>query len=73
MLRFVKETAYIVLRLDVPIVGFGRRVTGDKRPTLLFGDTERLLAVARKRPFQVVDNLATNTHDISTKFGARSQ
>lgn len=51
---YVKETSHVELRPDVPLIGFARRMTGYKRPTLLFSDTERLLAIASKRPFQVV-------------------
>lgn len=40
--------------LDVPLVAFARRMTGYKRPDLLFEDLDRLRVIARKRPFQVV-------------------
>ena len=39
---------------DVPLIGFARRMTQYKRPGLLFSDMDRLAAIARKRPFQVV-------------------
>lgn len=54
LLAYVKETAHVGLGLDLPVIGFARRVTGYKRPALLFSDIGRLLAIARKRPFQVV-------------------
>jgi len=54
LLTYVKETAHVALHLDVPLIGFARRMTDYKRPTLLFSDIARLLGVARKRPFQVV-------------------
>jgi glucan phosphorylase len=43
-------------RLDraLPLLGFARRMTGYKRPDLLFSDLERLKRIARKFPFQVV-------------------
>lgn len=63
LLAYVKETAHVALRLDVPVIGFARRMTGYKRPTLLFSDTERLLAIARKRPFQVVFAGMAHPHD----------
>jgi starch phosphorylase len=63
LLAYVKETAHVALRLDVPVIGFARRMTGYKRPTLLFSDTERLLAIARKRPFQVVFAGIAHPHD----------
>lgn len=37
-----------------PIIGFARRMTGYKRPTLLFSDLARLSAIAARHPFQVV-------------------
>jgi glycogen phosphorylase len=37
-----------------PILAFARRMTGYKRPHLLFDDPERLAAIARHQPFQVV-------------------
>jgi glycogen phosphorylase len=54
LLAYVKETLHVALRLDVPLIGFARRMTDYKRPTLLFSDTERLLAIGRKRPLQVI-------------------
>ncbi|KAK45656.1 alpha-glucan phosphorylase [Caballeronia jiangsuensis] len=42
------------LSRSVPIIGFARRMTGYKRPTLLFQDLARLAAIAEKRPFQIV-------------------
>lgn len=41
-------------------IGFARRMTSYKRPDLLFTDHDRLVAIARHRPFQVV--LAGKAH-----------
>jgi starch phosphorylase len=43
-------------RLDpaLPVFGFARRMTGYKRPDLLFSDLERLRGIAERFPFQVV-------------------
>ncbi|MEQ8349444.1 MAG: alpha-glucan family phosphorylase [Sneathiellaceae bacterium] len=43
-------------RLDpaLPVLAFSRRMTGYKRPDLLFSDIERLRAIAGRHPFQVV-------------------
>ena len=38
----------------VPILAFARRMTGYKRPHLLLDDPDRLVAIARRQPFQVV-------------------
>jgi len=50
----VREDAGLALDPEVPIVGFARRMTAYKRPDLLFADPERLRALARDFPFQVV-------------------
>lgn len=44
----------IALRPELPIIGFARRMTGYKRPDLLFTDLARLRAIAARQPFQVV-------------------
>jgi glycogen phosphorylase len=38
----------------VPILAFARRMTGYKRPHLLLDDPERLVAMKRRQPLQVV-------------------
>ena len=38
----------------LPIFGFARRMTAYKRPDLLFSDLERIRAIARNHPFQIV-------------------
>ena len=50
----VKTHCDINLSVDIPILGFARRMTEYKRPALLFSDIERLSAIARRRPFQLV-------------------
>ncbi len=42
------------LHPEIPIIGFARRMTGYKRPDMLFHDIDRLLAIAEKYPIQVV-------------------
>ncbi len=39
---------------EIPIIGFARRMTAYKRPELIFSDLERIRAIARNRPFQIV-------------------
>jgi starch phosphorylase len=56
----VREVTGVGLDPDVPLLGFARRMTGYKRPELLFNDLERLRAIARRQPFQVV--LAGKAH-----------
>jgi len=50
----VKRRSGVVLNPDLPIIGFSRRMTGYKRPELLFSDSERLKAIAAKQRFQVI-------------------
>lgn len=50
----VRELTGGVLNPDQPILGFARRMTAYKRADLLFTDLERLKAIARERPFQIV-------------------
>ena len=56
----VKALTQVALDEQVPLLGFARRMTAYKRPDLLFTDLERLKAVARKHPFQLV--LAGKAH-----------
>ena len=60
LLAHVDSVAGVQMKLDVPLLGFARRMTGYKRPELLFHDIEQLAAIARDRPFQVV--LAGKAH-----------
>jgi glycogen phosphorylase len=50
----VRELAGVDLDPELPTIGFARRMTGYKRPELLFTDLDRLRMIARRQPFQVV-------------------
>jgi starch phosphorylase len=50
----VGELTGVAMDAEVPIIGFARRMTGYKRPHLLFSDLDRLVAINRARPLQVV-------------------
>lgn len=54
LLALIKEKTGLQMRLDLPLLGFARRMTAYKRPELLFSDIDRLASIARERPFQVV-------------------
>ena len=54
LLAQVTQSSPVALRPDLPLIGFARRMTQYKRPGLLFSDMDRIAAIARKRPFQVV-------------------
>jgi starch phosphorylase len=60
LLERIRTLTGTELRIDLPIIGFARRMTAYKRPDLLFADIERLLRIARARPFQLV--LAGKAH-----------
>lgn len=50
----IKAATGIAMQPEVPLIGFARRMTGYKRPDLLFADPARLRAIAARFPFQVV-------------------
>ena len=52
--QFVREHTGVELDPNLPVIGFARRMTGYKRPDLLFSDLARLAAIAEKYPFQLV-------------------
>ncbi len=60
LIEKVQALAGVELRPDIPILGFARRMTAYKRPDLMFSDLERLKAIARNHPFQIV--LAGKAH-----------
>ncbi len=64
LLAVIKASGGPVMHADVPLIGFARRMTAYKRPELLFTDIDRLLAIYRKFPFQVV--LAGKAHPRDT-------
>jgi len=54
LLDRVEEVCGVRLDPQLPLLGFARRMTGYKRPELLFADPERLRRIARRTPFQIV-------------------
>jgi starch phosphorylase len=60
LIEKVRSLTGVSLQPDVPVFGFARRMAAYKRPDLLFTDLERLKAIARKHPFQIV--LAGKAH-----------
>jgi starch phosphorylase len=60
LLAYVQTTTGVLLDPALPILGFARRMTSYKRPELLFSDIERLRAIARRTPFQII--LAGKAH-----------
>ena len=60
LIRQVKETTGKTFDAHTLTLGFARRMTGYKRPLLLFEDLDRLVGIAEKHPIQVV--LAGKSH-----------
>ena len=54
LVDLVRASVGVDLDPDIPLLGFARRMTGYKRPLLLFEDPSQLLVLAEKYPFQVV-------------------
>jgi starch phosphorylase len=54
LIKEIERRTGKTLSSSMPIIGFARRMTGYKRPTLLFQDRALLTAIAEKWPFQIV-------------------
>jgi starch phosphorylase len=67
----VKRDTGVDLDPDKPIVSFARRMTGYKRPLLLFSDLDRLAAIASRHPFQVLVAGKAHPRDDSGKDAIR--
>jgi glycogen phosphorylase len=50
----IREMTGVEMKPDVALIGFARRMTGYKRPDLVFSDLKRLLAINARHPFQIV-------------------
>jgi len=50
----IKRSTGVEMRLDVPLLGFARRMTGYKRPDLMFHDLVRLHQISARYPLQIV-------------------
>ena len=60
LLERVRSVTGTSLDPGLPLLGFARRMTAYKRPDLIFTDLQRLRAIAREHPFQIV--LAGKAH-----------
>lgn len=63
----VRSVTGVGFHPDVPLIGFARRMTAYKRPDLLFSDPERLRAIAKRQPFQIVIAGKAHPHDTGGK------
>jgi len=50
----IERATGVEMSLDIALLGFARRMTGYKRPDLLFFDLERLRAINARHPFAIV-------------------
>ncbi len=67
LIALVRDSRGIALDPEKPILAFARRMTGYKRPDLLFTDLDRLAALARKYPFQLVMSGKAHPRDLEGK------
>ena len=67
----VRDLTSVSLDPNLPIIGFARRMTGYKRPLLLFSDLDRLSAIASRHPFQIVMSGKAHPRDEDGKEGIR--
>jgi starch phosphorylase len=67
LLSRIEELSGVALAPEVPLIAWARRMTGYKRPELLFSDLERLVATHKQRPFQVVFAGKAHPQDVTGK------
>ncbi len=67
LIEKVQMLTGVELQPNIPIFGFARRMTAYKRPDFLFTDLERLRAIARNHPFQIVLAGKAHPHDETGK------
>ena len=54
LIDFIGTTTGVTLKPDIAIIGYARRMTAYKRPSLIIEDFDRLRAIAQKYPIQLV-------------------
>jgi starch phosphorylase len=67
LIGHVEKAVGVALDPRLPILGFARRMTGYKRPLLLFQDLDRLAAIAARYPFQIVMGGKAHPRDLEGK------
>jgi len=67
LLAYVNHVTNKGFDLDVFTIGYARRATAYKRPTLVFRDIERLRGIARRRAVQLVFAGKAHPHDLPGK------
>jgi starch phosphorylase len=71
LIGHVNALTGVALDPEKPILGYARRMTGYKRPLLLFSDLDRLMAIAARCPFQIVMAGKAHPHDEGGKEAIR--
>ena len=71
LIQLVKSTTGRTLDPAVFTLGFARRMTGYKRPLLLFEELDRLTAIADRRPMQIVVAGKAHPRDAAGKEAIR--
>jgi len=71
LIRYVKRISEISLDPNTLTVGFARRMTGYKRPMLLFQDPAKLVSLAQRHPLQVVLAGKAHPRDLEGKEAIR--
>jgi glycogen phosphorylase len=54
LLALVEDRCGVRMQVGLPLIAYARRMTGYKRPDLIFADLERLRQINRRTPFQLV-------------------
>ncbi|MCZ0964067.1 alpha-glucan family phosphorylase [Paracoccus benzoatiresistens] len=72
LIAYAAEKTGVLLRADLPLVGYARRMTGYKRLELIFSDLQRLRMIARDQPFQLVMAGKAHPRDTAGKELIRS-
>ena len=67
LLERISDECGVALDPDVPLIGYGRRMTQYKRPELLFEDLDALRAIGSRHPFQIVMGGKAHPRDESGK------
>jgi len=71
LVRHVAQISGEKLDPNAPILGFARRMTGYKRPMLLFSDLDWLTKIASLHPFQIVMAGKAHPRDVEGKESIR--
>jgi glycogen phosphorylase len=60
LIERIRSACNVALDPELPLIGYGRRMTQYKRPELVFADLDALRRIAARHPFQIV--LAGKAH-----------